>query len=165
MDLNEILELIERVEEICPPKCKVEIVPTDQKDDICLVIIHLPAISIIPETCTSDTEKLISANLKKFFEKRPALKRLYLWEKQELHNLHYEKILPTLKNSEHFRVIYCCGNQFVFYARTSGCFTVYVNMTDYLGLKIEDMEDYLYIGTYKNIDVLIGYLMSTSEAL
>lgn len=165
MDLNEILALIERVEEVCPPEYQVEIVPTDQKDDICLVIIHLPAISIPPEACTSDTEKLISANLKKFFEKHPSLKRLYLLEKQELHSLHYEKILPALKNSEHFRVIYCCGNQFVFYARTSGCFMVYVNMTDYLGLKIEDMEDYLYIGTYKNIDVLIGYLMSTSESL
>lgn len=124
MDLNKVFTLIERVEEVCPPKSKVEIVPTDQKDDICLVIIHLPAISIPPEACTSDTEKLISANLKKFFEKRPALKRLYLWEKQELHSLHYEKILPALKNSEHFRVVYCCENQFVFYAHTFGCYSL-----------------------------------------
>lgn len=165
MNLEEILALTERVEEVCPPKCKVEIVPTDQKDDICLVIIQLPTTNGMPEMCTADTTELNSTNLQKFFEKNPSLKRLYLWEKQEIHSLHYEKMIPVLKNPEHFRVIYCCGNRFVFYARTFGCFDDYINMTDYLGLKIKDTADYLYIGTCRNIDVVIGYLMSTSESL
>ncbi|MBR6355286.1 MAG: hypothetical protein IKR92_00385 [Alphaproteobacteria bacterium] len=165
MTKDEIFALIERVEKACPPECQVEIVPTKQSEEIWLVIVQFLSAQITPAAWTPDSTYWESEKLKSFFEENPALKKAYLWEKQTVHNLHYEKILPLLDDAAHFRAVYCHDRQFVFYAHTFGCFDDCANRFDYVGIKSRENEDIKYVGTCRHSDFLIEHLMVTRKEL
>ena len=156
MEREQIFALLKRVQNVCPPDCKVEIVPTKQKE-IYLVVMQFPSAKLGGDVCIENEQ------LRAIIAKSPTLKSAYLWEKQVIHNLHYETVLPALNDAKHFRTIYCCGGKFVFYAHTLGFFEGHANMFDYVGTKEND--SYTYVGACRNTDLLIGYLMSTFEKL
>jgi len=163
MERDEIFALIERVQEACPPKCKVEIIPTKQKGEVYLVIVQIPSTEMALTESAVNVKDEADEKLKSFFERNLILRKVYFWELQKVRHLHYETILPVINDTEHFRVLYCCGNKFVFYTHTFGCLTDCGNMFDYIGVKSKDNKDFRYIGHCRNIDVLIGHLMMTFE--
>ncbi|MBQ7633299.1 MAG: hypothetical protein IJS88_04215 [Alphaproteobacteria bacterium] len=158
MEREQIIALLKRVQNVCPPECKVEIVPTKQKE-IYLIIVQFPSAEINGNVCVKNEK------LRAVMAKNPALKSAYLWEKQKIHNLHYEIMLPTLNDDIRFRTIYCCGSKFVFYAHTFGFFEGHANIFDYVGIRENDEDMYTYVGSCRNTDLLIGYMVSTFEKL
>lgn len=158
MEKEQIFALLGRVKNVCPPECKVEIVPTKQ-EEIYLVIVQFPSAEISDDMCV-ENEKL-----RDVMASKTALIPAYLWEKQKIHNFHCKIVLPALNNDIHFRTIYCCGSKFVFYAHTSGFFKGDANMFDYVGIREKDEDTYTYVGDCRYMDLLISYLMSTSEKL
>lgn len=163
MKREEIFALIERIQAVCPPKCKVETVPTKQPNDVHLIIIQRPATDFDEVTETSDAQV---EEYKSFFERNLVLRKVYFWELQKIRRWHYETILPLLGDAAtHFKVLYCCGNKFVAYER----FTLfdyaenYAGVFDYLGVK--DQRGYRWMGVCRNIDMLIGVLMTTYQEL
>ena len=161
MDREEIFALEERVIQACPPECSVEIVPTKQKNDVHLIVIQLHAEDVASETGFSSSIHQHSADFQKILERNPTLKTVYFWEEQKIHKFHYEHILPLLNDAEHFRVLYCCGSRFVLYVHNPLSFEHYFNVIDFIGMN--DDKHYKYIGSCRNNDILIGYLMRTFE--
>lgn len=164
MQKNEILALIERVKEVCPPECKIEIVPMSRPDDVNLVVVRFSEGDIAAAGQTAGEINWQNERLKSFFERNPILKSVYVWENQRIHNLHYEKIIPLLNDTEHFRVVYFCGDKFVFYAYMFGCFECDIDVINYVGIRLNDQEEYMYIGI-RDCDLMIEYLMTTSATL
>lgn len=159
MERSEIFALIERVERACPPGSQVEIVPTEHDGEIWLVIIQFPAAHIVLNAGFSSDIDRYTVGFRKSLERKPALKTAYLWEEQKIHNFHYEKILPILKDDEHFRTVYCCEDKFALYARHSGCFYGCPDKNiDFVGTK--DNQYYKYVGICCDTDWLIAYLMN-----
>lgn len=159
MERDEIFALAEQIKKVCPEDCKVEIVPTKQSGNVYLVVLQIPSTETV---LTPRSTNKMDWNADKFqavFKKDPILKTAYNWEVQQVHDFHYEKILPLLGDAEHFRVMYCCGGKFVFYVHTFGCMKERAHVFNYIGMN--DREHFKYIGTCRNIDLLIGFLMTT----
>lgn len=160
MTKDEIFALIERIRQVCPPECQVEIVPTHQKNEIWLVIVQFPTTYIALDADTPSDIEQRTDGFKKVLENYPMLKTAYLWEEQKIHKFHYETIMPLL-NDDNFRVVYCCDNKFALYTHHPGCLQdFFSNKTvNYIGTN--DNRHYKYSGTCWNTDRLIGYLMQT----
>ncbi|MBR6409188.1 MAG: hypothetical protein IKS23_02975 [Alphaproteobacteria bacterium] len=181
MDKQEIQALSERIRAVLPAKAEVEIVPTQnrslkprfflptgaegeivsaQQDDV----VYLVIVKLSPETVLSlyqvdDDDKWLGV-LSPFFERCPDLRALYFWESQKVHQLHYKKVVPVLGEAERFRSIYCCDSKFALYTQKSLPFfggERCPREVDFLGMR--DGEHYRYVGRWKSIDVLIGFLM------
>ena len=163
MEKEEIFALIDRVSGVCPPECIVEIVPTRQSEEICLVIVQFPATHLVSDVGVSSDIEQRTAGFRKILEKYPMLKTAYLWEAQKIHKFHYEIILPCLNDDEHFRVVYCCDNKFALYTHHLGCFDERFSnkIVNVVGTNDNDSRHYKYFGTCWDTDWLIGYLMST----
>lgn len=162
MKIEEIFALTERIQAVCPPDFKVEIVPTRQPNDVHLIIIQLPVTNF---DSVKEVPDEYVGKFKSFFEQNPVLKNVYFWEVQNVRHWHYETILPLLGDAKHFRVLYCCGNKFVAYERCSLFDSAenYAGVFDYLGVK--DQKGYRWMGVCRNIDLLIGVLMTTYQEL
>ena len=165
MKKEEIWALIERVQQICPLECQVEIVPTSQSSEIWLVIIQFPAKHIALEADASSDIEQHTAGLRKILEKCPALKTAYLWEAQKIHKFHYETILPLLNDAEHFRAVYCCNNKFALYTHHPGSFDERFSNKTVNVIGTTDGHNYKYFGACWDTDWLIGYLMNTWHSL
>ena len=87
MKREEIFALIERIQAVCPPECKVETVPTKQPNDVHLIIIQRPATDFDEVTETSDTQV---EEYKSFFERNLVLRKVYFWELQKIRRWHYD---------------------------------------------------------------------------
>lgn len=164
MEKSEIFALIERVQEACSRECDVEIVPILRDVEICLVIIQFPAKHIEAYAGFSPDIDRYTIGFRKILERNTGLRMAYLWEKQKIHKFHYEKILPILKDVEHFRTVYCCDSKFVLYTQHfgffDGCSDKYL---DFVGTK--DDQSYKYVGSCWDTGWLIGYLMNTRDDL
>ena len=161
MKKDEILAMVKRVSAVCPPRCQVEIVPTMQSDEVYLVIVLLPPMNITPTAQTLESFCSESKMLKLFFKENAFLRSVYFWEKQIVHSLHYEQILPLLGNAAKFRVVYCCDKKFVFYARGFECFDNSVSRFDYIGIKSGEIDGLMYVGRCEHSDLLIAHLIET----
>ena len=159
MEQSKIFALTERIKQTCPEDCNVEIVPTKQRDDIYLIVIRFSSTSVDLHVKPMTKADMNAARLQASFTRDPLLKSAYDWERQKIHNFHYEVIMPLIENNEHFRVFYYTGGRFVFYPHIFGCLRECANTFNYVGMN--DMMYYKYIGNCRNTDWLIGYLMTT----
>ena len=159
MEQSEIFALTEQLKQACPHECKVEIVPTKQRDEIYLIVLHFPSVSVDLPVKPINQADMNAERLQATFKRDPILKSAYDWEKRKIHNFHYEIILPLIANNEHFRVLYCTGCKFVFYPHTFGCMNECANTFNYVGMN--DRTYFKYVGNCRNTDLLIGYLMTT----
>lgn len=160
MEREEIFALTERLQQICPPECKVEIAPTKQRGEVYLVVIQFPSTATDLPVKPVTKMDLNEVRLQASFKRDPILKTAYNWERQKIHNFHYEIILPLIEKAEHFRVLYCSGGKFVFYTHVFGCMSECVNVFNYVGMNDLDNR-FKYIGNCRNVDWLIGHLMTT----
>ena len=160
MKENEITTLVKRIQAVCPSEAKVEIVPTRQRG-IDLVIVLFPPTATAPNSWKAAKTDRFAEKLKLIFEQKRDLKTAYLWESKKIHDLHYGKILPALSDSDKFRVVYCSDNKFVLYAHNLGVFDHEDCPlgTDFIGISSDSY--YYYVGSCRNTDFLIDFLMMT----
>ena len=163
MEREEIFALTERIKQVCPPECRVEIAPTKQQNKIYLIMIQFPSTEIaLPVKPVTQIDYRVD-KFQASFKRDPNLQKAYQWEMQSIHNFHYEIILPLLEDNEHFRVVYCSGGKFVLYTHVFGCMSECANLFSYIGMN--DREHFKYIGNCRNTDILIGFLMTTFKPL
>lgn len=163
MEREKIFALTERIKQVCPPECKVEIAPTKQRNNIYLITIQFPSTDIaLPVQPVTQIDSRID-RFQATFKRDPNLQKAYQWETQSIHNFHYEIIMPLLEDAEHFRVVYCSCGKFVLYTHTFGCMKECSNLFSYIGMN--DRQYFKYIGNCRNTDILIGFLMTTYQTL
>lgn len=131
---------MEQLQAVCPPDCKVKILPTNRRGNIKLVVITYPPAKITPQYDLDD------------------------WAIEEIHPLHHDKVHPLLEAiSYRYRTIYCCGDNFVFYTRFGGVFKQFTGAIhcDAYG----DHEYHKYVGKCRKIDELIAYLTTVKNVI
>ncbi len=159
MEKEEIFVLTEQIKQVCPPECNLRILQTKQQDEVYLVIIQFPSTDGYLPTNPLNIPDWNLNRLQSIFTRDPYLKKAYNWEKQKIHNFHNNVILPLVTRKEHFRFVYHAGGIFVFYPHVFGCMQECPNAFNYIGMN--DFRYFKYFGNCRNIDWLVGFLIST----
>lgn len=164
--MENIAVIIEKIQKICPPETKVEILPTNQSGEIYLIVLQFPHTYMADVVANLSVKSLGYRKIERFqavFKKDPFLKRAYYWGEQKINHLHYDEILPLFEDQKHFRILYFCDGKFVFYPLNFGCLKGGSKLFSYVGMN--DKMYYKYVGSCRSIKMVVDILTTTADPL
>ena len=136
-------ELLQNIESVCSPDCKVEILSTCRGSESKLVVVKYP-------------ETAISTNI---YDDTAFVK--------SIEDFHYNNVLPQLISAKKCRTIYCCGNRFILYSSYSDVlmgFVLYYRARHGISYNFEGKRGHRkYVGACTDIESLINYLTTVKN--